>query len=258
VNTLLNTALGLGTVVVPFAVGYATARSMNRRQLREAQQIAAAARLAARSDALTGLTNRTGIYEELQRRVAGRGHFAVLLLDLDGFKTVNDTLGPDAGDVVLATVADRLRGLLGGDGTAARLGGDEFVAVTAVALPVTVHTLAYAVARRVNRPVEIDGRLVKVSGSVGAVCGTAGDDVRALLRSADVAMYQAKSGSGHGGVAVYDATNGLAKVFQQRPAARLREMTGLGQDLADLPEQPPLAHLTEPTDVDQPLAEVTS
>ncbi|WP_143133553.1 GGDEF domain-containing protein [Actinoplanes philippinensis] len=123
----------------------------------------------------------------------------VALLDLDGFKQVNDTFGHEAGDLLLTRVAEVLTAAIRPGDTAARLGGDEFVLV----LPGTTEAEAAAVADRVlaglDGPVIVEGQPLRVRASVGIAGGTAGDDPVDLLRRADTAMYAAKRipGSAH-------------------------------------------------------------
>ncbi|MGZ4509038.1 MAG: putative bifunctional diguanylate cyclase/phosphodiesterase [Blastococcus sp.] len=150
-------------------------------------------------DPLTGLPNRTLFLDRARHAVdtAGRTRMwpAVLYLDLDGFKPVNDSFGHEAGDVLLRTIADRLRGCLRPADTAARLGGDEF----AILLNGPVDR--YAVARVVDRireqlevPVLLeDGVVTTVGASIGIAMGDASTpDADTLVRQADIAMYAAK------------------------------------------------------------------
>ena len=158
------------------------------------------------TDALTGLPNRsllTSRSAELLAEADGSGT-ALLLLDLDRFKEVNDTLGHHVGDRFLQVVAARLSAAVRPGDVVVRLGGDEF----AVLLPGTDAVLADKVARRlleaVRRPIVLEGLQVDVDASIGvAVAPQHGDALDALLQHADVAMYQAK-GSGSG-VEQYDA-----------------------------------------------------
>ena len=162
----------------------------------------------ARHDALTDLPNRRLIMERLDEAIAdtravGRP-LALLLLDLDRFKTINDTLGHEVGDRLLCAVALRLRAALGSTDIIGRLGGDEF----AVILPAPSDVQqAQGVARRIiaalAEPVSIDRVCLDVAASIGiALCPDHADDPARLLRCADVAMYVAKQqGSG---IAVYD------------------------------------------------------
>jgi diguanylate cyclase (GGDEF)-like protein/PAS domain S-box-containing protein len=149
-------------------------------------------------DTLTGLANRALFYDRVEHAVA-RGQrseeaFAVLFIDLDNFKAINDTVGHGAGDAVLLEVASRLRHAIRPSDTAARLGGDEFAVLLE---PVAGGAIAIAVAERIaaglNRPVEVEGDVWFVSGSVGiAFSEHSGNSVDTILRNADVAMYNAK------------------------------------------------------------------
>jgi diguanylate cyclase (GGDEF)-like protein len=149
-------------------------------------------------DALTGLPNRTLFHERVERAIKGMRSdrtVAVLLVDLDRFKEVNDTLGHDHGDELLKVVAERLGGALRQGDTLARLGGDEF-AVVLTDLP---HRGAAAeTASRLHdalrRPFGLRGIAVELDASVGvALCPEHGRDVTTLIQRADVAMYDAKN-----------------------------------------------------------------
>jgi diguanylate cyclase (GGDEF)-like protein len=163
-------------------------------------------------DGLTGLPNRVlvqrSIVEALDaldaRPDAGPG-VAVMILDLDGFKEVNDTLGHQHGDLLLIEVAARLRDAAGGDAVVARLGGDEF----AVLVPRCVDA-AYATAvgsrmlQALELPVSLDGLDVAIGASLGvALAPDHASDAQSLLKRADVAMYAAKASTG--GLCLYDA-----------------------------------------------------
>jgi diguanylate cyclase len=149
----------------------------------------------ARHDPLTGLANRTQFAERTEEAIAsGSGDIAVLLVDLDDFKAVNDSLGHEAGDVVLNTVAERLaRSVRDGD-LVARLGGDEFaVLMTKVIDRHDAANTAARVIRALEEPITLSERRVKVGGSVGvSVQNDLNGDVQALLRGADTAMYLSK------------------------------------------------------------------
>lgn len=154
-------------------------------------------------DVLTGLPNRAQFMEALQSALR-RGHrrgapVAVLLLDLDRFKTVNDSLGHAAGDELLIGVAGRLRGALRGEDMAARLAGDEFVVL--IEDPSGAEDAA-RVAERIGaslrQPFSIMGKTVFTSASIGIVCRTESAEPEELLRDADVAMYRAKAAGEHG------------------------------------------------------------
>jgi diguanylate cyclase (GGDEF)-like protein len=157
-------------------------------------------RNAALHDHLTGLPNRVLLADRLEqagRRAARRpGHrFAILLLDLDGFKAVNDSLGHAAGDQLLVEVAGRLTGLLRATDTVARLGGDEFVVLLdGLTEPGWHRVVRDNITAAVTEPYDIDGTRVEVGLSIGvAVSGGASADPDHLLREADAAMYRAKS-----------------------------------------------------------------
>ena len=153
---------------------------------------------AATHDALTGLPNRVLLAERLGLAVARAAQhgirFAVLVVDLDRFKAVNDSLGHIAGDELLQEVARRLCGLLGKEDTLARLGGDEFVLlVHEVSSPQDAEVVARKVLSHVALPVQLAGLDVHVSPSIGiSLCPDDGADSETLLQHADAAMYHAK------------------------------------------------------------------
>ncbi len=161
-------------------------------------------------DALTGLADRTMFRELLAAALVdppsalaecpSSGHCgraaAVLLVDLDRFKAVNDTLGHAAGDALLRAVGKRLRHAMREGDAAARLGGDEFAMLLGYpASQETVSGIAVRVVELLSRPYVVDGAVANVGASVGAALALAGDeiDAEALLHRADLAMYQAKA-----------------------------------------------------------------
>jgi diguanylate cyclase (GGDEF)-like protein len=148
----------------------------------------------AAADALTGLANRTLFLDRLRAVTGAGGSLAVLFLDLDDFKLVNDGWGHDAGDRLLCEVADRLRAAVRPGDLVARLGGDEF---TVLCEGVTGEREALAIARRLREsleePFDVAGQRRHVRASIGVRVATRdGGAAEALLRDADVAMYQAK------------------------------------------------------------------
>jgi diguanylate cyclase (GGDEF)-like protein len=149
-------------------------------------------------DALTDLPNRTLLYRRAENAIAtarrGDGTAALLLIDLDRFKEVNDTLGHDHGDELLVEVAGRLRSALRRTDTLARLGGDEFaVLLTDLSDRGMVGELAWRLHDALRRPFALRGVAVELEASIGAaLCPDHGTDVTALVRRADVAMYDAK------------------------------------------------------------------
>jgi diguanylate cyclase (GGDEF)-like protein/PAS domain S-box-containing protein len=148
-------------------------------------------------DALTGLPNRAGLKAKLDA-VPGRSavdgdRLAVLFLDLDHFKAVNDSLGHAAGDELLVTVAERLAAAAPDTSAVARLSGDEFVVADAFARPAEATALAAKLLEVLRTPVQIEGLEIVTSASIGVAA--AGDEVESLedlIRRADIAMYRAK------------------------------------------------------------------
>jgi len=195
--------------------GVAIARDMTERIRAEEQARDAARLLEAQAgqlselafhDPLTGLGNRALFRQELdetiQEATGPRAPFALVVLDLDDFKVVNDSLGHATGDALLVAAADRLRGVVGDQGTVARLGGDEF----AVVLPRTDEAAAVRVAELIlaqcYREFHVLGHSLRTTASIGVAVGTPGADAADLLRNADLAMYAAKA-AGKGKLSVY-------------------------------------------------------
>ena len=151
-------------------------------------------------DPLTGLANRILLQERIGSALAEEHNLttALLLLDLDHFKEINDTLGHAAGDFLLQRVADRLRSLSRRGDLVARLGGDEFaVLLTGLESAEAAAPAAEGLLRLLSEPVEYEGLRLSVEGSVGVACFPAdAQDSEELLRRAEVAMYQAKSDRG--------------------------------------------------------------
>lgn len=149
-------------------------------------------------DALTGLPNRRLLMDRLSLSIAhahrNKSTMAVLYLDLDRFKQVNDSLGHDAGDMLLNMVAARLTATVRQEDTVARLGGDEFViALWKLSQVDDVAKLASKVVQDLSKPYIIQGHDVHISASVGVgIYPMHGEDGEALMKSADLAMYEAK------------------------------------------------------------------
>ncbi len=147
-------------------------------------------------DPLTDLPNRTLFMERVRLELAAERSIAVLFIDVDDFKTVNDSLGHHVGDALLISVAERLRGCVRPEDTVARLGGDEFaVMIPGVDDPLADgRTIARRILKAFELPVEAGTELVSVHLSVGlASSDQSSGDSDELIRNADVAMYQAKS-----------------------------------------------------------------
>ena len=157
----------------------------------------------ARHDALTGLANRVLFREQLQlclqRLVRGQG-FAVLCLDLDRFKSVNDTLGHPVGDILLKQVSERLTSCVRHGDLVARLGGDEFAIIQAyVREPDQTEALAARIVETVSKFYTIDGHRIDISTSIGMTLAPRdGSDADQLLKNADLALYRTKGNGRHG------------------------------------------------------------
>ncbi|MCU1679056.1 MAG: hypothetical protein JWM93_3814 [Frankiales bacterium] len=184
-------------------------------------------------DALTGLPNRQLLRDRMEAalaRVTGRGAgAALLLLDLDGFKDVNDSLGHATGDLMLCQVADRLLVIAEGRSTVARLGGDEFaVLVEGVRSDEAGAQLADRIVSAIAVPFSLPELDVPLSTSVGVVLAPEhGTDASTLLRRADVAMYRAKSQSL--GWAMYDDEIDAARADRLQTIAELRSGIATGE-----------------------------
>ena len=151
----------------------------------------------ARTDTLTLLGNRLMLRERLAERLSARAEdevVAVLAIDLDRFKAVNDSLGHHIGDALLRVVAQRIRSALGRDDLAARFGGDEFCVVqTGQAQPVAAANLAKRLVDLIGRSYILEGHLINIGASVGVALSPAdGDEGGEILKNADLALYRAK------------------------------------------------------------------
>lgn len=153
----------------------------------------------AHHDVLTGLANRVLFRSNLEHAIFDaaqhQNNVAVLCLDLDRFKSVNDTLGHHVGDMLLKQVAQRIRDNLREDDLACRLGGDEFaIIMRGVNDPLTVTTLAWRLLQAMAQPYSVDGHTIVSGTSIGISVGLQdGDDPDGLLKNADLALYRAKS-----------------------------------------------------------------
>ena len=178
------------------------------RALLEAQDIGSAMRYQAMHDDLTGLPNRILLHDRLQQAVliCARENkmLALIMMDLDKFKGINDTLGHHAGDMVLQEVATRLLKVLRSSDTVARLGGDEFAILLAVVSGRDgIVIAAKKILEALQEPMAIDGHILHIGASLGIVLSPEhGDDPEQLMRCADVAMYSAKYAKS--GFAIYD------------------------------------------------------
>jgi diguanylate cyclase (GGDEF)-like protein len=180
-GTLLTFVLGLSVLA---AVGWA---HRARRMLTERR---------AAQDRLTGLPNRAAFHARTRHALAaagaGDGGATVLMLDLDGFKEVNDNLGHDAGDLLLIEVGRRLRGSVRDQDTVARLGGDEFAVLLTDTDPAAGELAASRLGEIFNAPFLVDGINLDIEVSIGIATAGPDDDPGTVLRHADIAMYTAK------------------------------------------------------------------
>jgi diguanylate cyclase (GGDEF)-like protein len=148
------------------------------------------------TDELTGMPNRRALYERLDRTIAARanGRLTLLLLDLDGFKEVNDSLGHSAGDLLLREIGPRLRDTLRDEELLARLGGDEFGVLLKDASVEEAMAVASRIRAALESPLEVEGLALMVDASIGvATYPEHGTDADTLMQHADVAMYHAKA-----------------------------------------------------------------
>jgi len=163
----------------------------------------------ARFDSLTGLPNRALILQTLEQSLGNArvnpSPCALMLLDLDRFKSVNDTLGHPVGDALLKLVSKRLESVIGDGGTVGRLGGDEFTVVLPVAPSESaIDTLGTNIIRHVSEPYMVEGSNISIGASIGIAIGPVdGATADALMRNADLALYAAKA-AGRGALRFYE------------------------------------------------------
>ncbi|MDH4258957.1 MAG: EAL domain-containing protein [Gammaproteobacteria bacterium] len=199
--------------------------AINFRDVSERKALEEQLRQLAFHDPLTLLANRSLFRNRVQHSLAlaqrSRQQVAVLFLDLDNFKNVNDSLGHDAGDRLLQTAAQRLVMCTRAADTVARLGGDEFaILVEGIVDAADVERIAGTIIESFKQPLPLDGNDIFVSASIGLAFSLDGDDTEQLLRNADIAMYSAKA-------------TGKARyvVFQARMQEQLRERLRLAEDI---------------------------
>jgi diguanylate cyclase (GGDEF)-like protein/PAS domain S-box-containing protein len=192
----------LAVTPLPDTRGATAGRVLVFRDVSERRQLERDLRRLAHTDPLTALPNRALFHDRLDLALATaarhRAPLAIVFLDLDRFKIINDSLGHEVGDKVLVSVGQRLRGCLRSEDTLARLGGDEFaVLLPEIADSAGAHFVAGKLLAALNGPQRVDGHELTVSASVGvALFPQDANDVQHLLRSADAAMYRAKARGG--------------------------------------------------------------
>lgn len=211
-------------------------------EVRTLRRFAASADHDATHDALSGLLNRSGLIrslEALAARGANNAAPTLHLIDLDGFKAVNDAWGHGVGDRLIGAVASRLSACHSGIAFAARLGGDEFALACDSA--VDPQEVAHAALGALLKPFQIDGHTVEVGASIGYVVGEPGIDVLELLRRADMALYQVKErGRGHALAYTCELDQERARVSVAE--AELRH--ALDEELVDVVFQPVVSCVT--------------
>ncbi|MGZ4609051.1 MAG: putative bifunctional diguanylate cyclase/phosphodiesterase [Actinomycetes bacterium] len=218
--------VGLGLLVLWLGL-FRTVATASRQLRRQAERVA----YAALHDGLTDLPNRELLQQRLDDalRTAAPGHGALVLLDLDRFQEVNDTLGHTHGDALIVQVGARLGAAVGPEDTVARLGGDEY----AVLLPEVVGEpaaigAAQALREALREPFDVAGLALAVDASAGiAVFPEGGANAETVLRQADVAMYVAKRG--HVGHAVYEPGADHHSTTRLQLVAELRTAVEQGQ-----------------------------
>jgi diguanylate cyclase (GGDEF)-like protein len=210
-------------VTVLSSLSLALAADQRRATLQQLARSERRFRAMALHDPLTDLPNRTllrsRIEQALEQGQRDGGGPALLFLDLDDFKRVNDSMGHEAGDDLLVRVADRLRGAVRASDVVARLGGDEFCVLLPSIEPDSVQRAVDRVLASLAAPISIQAGTYRLSASIGVVKHCAGSTVSGLLRDADTAMYVSKAGGG-----------GRATYFDDTFRARMLRSVEIGQE----------------------------
>ena len=236
-NALLRSALlPIGIALALFCVVALTTAFSARKMAIALSRSEREAVTAARTDSMTGLMNRTGFTEMLtslsHAEACRNGALAIIYLDINGFKTVNDSIGHHGGDDLVRALAIRIGRVLPPVATLARVGGDEFaIALIAGNLSTVAAETAAAAARSLDQPFTIYGFEFHVSASVGyAIANGRGIEPDELVRRADLAMYQAKNGAEKDAVA-YHATMETGALERKQLESGLRRAIENGNEL---------------------------
>lgn len=192
-------------------------------QLNEAHQ---AMRRMAMTDPLTGLSNRSAfaaaLSEAQNQEVEGKKRAAILLLDMDGFKAINDSLGHTIGDKVLETVAHRISGAVRDQDMVARMGGDEFAVLIPGVTPAEAAVIGNRILADVVEPMEIEGQHLRCGVSMGLRMADPGQSAEELMMEADIAMYESKA-DGRGKLKLFAPEMLLARQMRNQLVGELKE-----------------------------------
>jgi diguanylate cyclase (GGDEF)-like protein len=221
-NLAASTWLRLGIALVIWtSVGWLLATRAERDRVRSSELVARA-----NNDVLTGLASRLHLSDQIDRAIdeIDRSKASLLVLDLDGFKSVNDTFGHATGDEVLIAIADRIRATTRPTDVAARLGGDEFAVLLRDADLRPATRVAERFLETLTEPITLSRGRVAITASIGIVEVVPSANAQELLRDADLAMYEAKA-AGRNRLSVY------RRDMQERRAARLQLETELQEGL---------------------------
>ncbi len=230
---------------IAFAGGPAVVTAL--RDISERQAAEAKIRFLAHHDVLTGLPNRSQLHDVIASHLIqskqSAQSVAVLCLDLDRFKTVNDTFGHQAGDRLLRQVAERLLDCLRPVDAAARIGGDEFILlVSGITRPDSVATLARRLIDTLSQPFDLGEFEARIGASIGIAVGPRhGTTAEVLIKNADIALYKAKA-NGRGGFCFFES--GMDQVQQERRALEQDLREAVADEAFELVFQPQFAAVT--------------
>lgn len=220
---------GLSTALLGICLAFLVRAHRSARALAQSE---ARASTLAYQDYLTGLSNRGAFISRLEQRLTALGEreaLALLFLDLDDFKDINDTLGHAVGDDLLCEVAQRLKTAVGESGLGGRFGGDEFVAFVVSDEPSLLEMHVARVVGAVQAPTEVDGREVMGGVSAGvAYAPRHGEGARDLMRRADIALYRAKA-EGRGSFATFEPHMEVEALHRRQVEQELADAIGSNQ-----------------------------